>query len=276
MHAKLGQHFLINPGVTRTAITALDLEENDFIVEIGGGHGELTFSLIAEARKHKNIEIATIEKDGGLARGIKHKIKELSLGKLVNVIESDVLCALPDLVKSMAPKKNGYKIIGNIPYYITGRIIRSVGELNPRPRLTVLTIQKEVALRISAMPPDMNLLAASVQYWAEPKILVYVSKNSFKPRPKVDSAIIKLITKKDKANFEDKIYYKLLKTIFKQPRKTILNNLLSDEQRSVTDKNTYRTAILELFSKIAIDSNARPQTLSVENIKTIGQILYNE
>ena len=87
------------------------------------------------------------------------------------------------------------KIVGNIPYYITGKLLRIISELEHKPERTVLLIQKEVALRICATPPDMNRLAASVQFWADAEIIAHVPRNDFSPAPEVDSAVVVLNAK---------------------------------------------------------------------------------
>jgi 16S rRNA (adenine1518-N6/adenine1519-N6)-dimethyltransferase len=137
--------------------------------------------------------------------------------------------------------------------------------------LIVLTIQKEVAERICAFKKShMNLLAASVQFWAKPEIVGYVSRKDFKPMPQVDSAIIKLISKNQKP--KDKSYYSFIKILFKQPRKTILNNLL--ESRSKNQEA--RKEIISKLLKIRINPQKRPQDLNINQIQKLSKLFnYN-
>ena len=113
-------------------------------------------------------------------------------------------------------------------------MFRILGDLEQKPELIVLLIQKEVAERVCAKPPEMNLLAASVQIWAESKIIGYVSRDDFSPPPKVDSAIIRLLPTRIYTDKNTDLcgYYKFIKILFKQPRKTIVNNFLSGSMKN--------------------------------------------
>lgn len=270
---KLGQHFLKNKSKLQEIVEALDLKPEETVIEIGPGHGELTgFLVLAEKSK-----IIAIEKDRKFVQLLKKKFEN---GKNLEIIQGDALRVIPKL------KIKNYKIVGNIPYYITGYLLRILGELENKPSLIVLTIQKEVAERICAQPPRMNLLAASVQFWAEPKIVDYISKKDFWPIPKVDSAVIKLnpITlfgrssiKCNKDYYEEK-YYKLIKILFKQPRKTILNNLKSP----VYAKPACRTGrastgrqkeeIIKILEALKINPVDRPQNLTLDQIKKLTSL----
>ncbi|MEK7542890.1 MAG: rRNA adenine dimethyltransferase family protein, partial [Patescibacteria group bacterium] len=193
MHSKkhLGQYFLKNPEILRILADSLNLKSGDLVIEIGPGHGELTEVLrmmnylpTGDVPKGHELRIMGIEKDTELAMELKKKFQK---NKNIEIICGDILKILPTI-------PHPYKLAGNIPYYITGHLLRIISELKEKPDIAVLTIQKEVAERICAVPPSMNLLAASVQVWARSKIIRTVSKNEFSPRPKVDSAVIKLIT----------------------------------------------------------------------------------
>jgi 16S rRNA (adenine1518-N6/adenine1519-N6)-dimethyltransferase len=279
MSQKLGQHFLKNKGKIRKIADSLDLKEGDFIVEIGPGHGELTRELIAVP----NVKVIAVEKDKSLALKLKENFefrisnfKKNSNDKnsKPEVIQGDALKILPSLIQNskLKTQNSGYKVAGNIPYYITGKLLRVLGELVtgvmtrhniPPISLVVLMVQKEVAERLTAKPPKMNLLAASVQFWASPEIIDYISRKDFSPPPKVDSAIIKLITKNQQLT-TDENYYKLIKILFKQPRKTILNNLaggLGKEKKEIT----------EALGRIGINPLDRPQNLSVEKINKLAK-----
>ena len=264
----LGQHFLINKDKLREIVETLELKSGDAVIEIGPGHGELTDELRI---KNNELRIIAIEKDKKLADSLKEKF---SGNKNIKIIHADVLKILPSIIHNSSFIIRGYKIVGNIPYYITGYLLRILGELENKPLLIVLTVQKEVAERICGAPPKMNLLAASVQFWAEPKIVDYISKRDFQPRPKVDSAIIKLTPKPSTLNV--KPYYRLIKILFKQPRKTILNNLLNADLRGFERRLTQidrkvdrKEKIKEKLDKLGINPNARPQDLSIQQIKKL-------
>lgn len=256
---RLGQHFLKNKSAIRKIVEVLQLQQGEIILEIGAGHGELTLPL-AEACEKIGCKIVAIEKDPKLAtRNIKH---ETSLGN-TKIIQGDALKLIPALCSKFRGSR--FKIVGNIPYYLTGHLLRIIGELKNKPRLSVFTIQKEVAERIVAEPPKMNRLAASVQFWAEPKIMAYISKRDFDPEPEVNSAIIrlKIHTRKHKALELD--YYRTVKNLFGQPRKTILNNLCAG-RRGSEEKEKIR----EKLQKIGINPQKRPQDLSVKDVLRIS------
>jgi len=268
----LGQHFLINKFYLDKIVKSLDLQENDWIIEIGPGHGELT-RLIAEkfqitnSKPHNStskLQIIAIEKDPLLVSYIMNHMPSANL----EIIHGDALKILPQIVSRPMIHDSGYKLVGNIPYYITGYLFRILADLEPKPKIIVFTIQKEVAERICAQPPKMNRLAASVQFWAKPEIIDYIPKTAFSPKPKVDSAIIKLIPKScimDHVSYHKlkTMYYKLIKILFKQPRKTILNNLRAA-------KNTNLSEWREKLLKIGINPNDRPQNLTINQIITLS------
>ncbi len=276
----LGQHFLINKEKLRKIVEVLKLKDGDVIIEIGSGHGELTSEIVSrfQSSKVKKFKIIAIEKDIRLAVSLELLAFRNKLESKIEIIKGDVLKILPGLTKSCKLKAKSYKIVGNIPFYITGYLLRILGELENKPFLIVLTIQKEVAERVCAKKGDMNLLAASVQFWAKLEIVGYISKKDFQPEPEVDSAIIKFnIRKSDfrklsqsisgKSDFKkidaDK-YYKFIKVLFKQPRKTIINNLrpTTNDPRLLTEK----------LKSIGVEPNARPQDLSIEQIKELSTL----
>jgi len=249
---RLGQHFLKNKKQIGKIVDALDLQPGDFVIELGPGHGELTFELAKQP-----IQIVAIEKDEKLVEVLKSKFED------PNIITGDLLKELPKLSRKL--KK--YKLVGNIPYYLTGYLLRTISELENKPSLIVFTIQKEVAKRLTAKSPKMNLLAASVQYWAEPKIVGSIPARDFRPAPKVDSAIVrlnKIRTSGARGTPDVQTYYKFIKILFSHPRKTILNNLSSVKDRE---------KLKEILKKQGIKENARPQDLSVEKIRDLFPVL---
>lgn len=241
----LGQNFLKDHKVLERIAEILEIDEKDVVVEIGPGHGELTRRIL----KYSPKKLVAIEKDGELI--------ESFLGELINehpnlkVVFADALHEIPKM-------DYAYKLVGNIPYYITGHLLRTLQEVKHKPSIIVLTLQKEVANRLCAKPPEMNLLAASVGFWGKAEIIRYISKKSFKPSPKVDSAVIK-ITPLDPQPMvgETQEYYTLIKSLFKQPRKTILNNL----------RNLGATS--ESLLGAGINPSNRPQNLDMKDIRKL-------
>lgn len=259
MLKKLGQHFLINKTAIKKIISALKPQSGETIFEIGPGKGALTFPLLQECQKI-NCKLIAVEKDPQL--GVR--VEGLGNSKNFEIIIGDALKEIPKITKSHALIPNPYKIVGNIPYYITGKLLRILSELKNKPTLSILMVQKEVAKRITAKPPKMNLLSAAVQFWSEPKILLSLKPEDFNPPPKVNSAVIKLNPKPCALNPEK--YYKLLHIIFKQPRKTLINNLRAGLKLS---KNELENK-LKAFN---IEPNYRGQNLSVKQLEKMALIL---
>jgi 16S rRNA (adenine1518-N6/adenine1519-N6)-dimethyltransferase len=208
---KLGQNFLIDKNILEKIINTAEIKKEDKILEIGAGIGNLTKELAKKAKK-----VTAVEKDKKMVEILKEELKNF---KNVEIVEGDIR----DLLKEISEKLKNYKIVANIPYYLTSRLLRKIFELKRKPKLIVLMVQKEVAQRIVAQPPKMNLLAISVQFFARVKIVHYVSRNCFFPRPKVDSAIIKILPQKPPLKEID-LFFKIVKAGFLHPRKKILKN----------------------------------------------------
>lgn len=230
---KFGQNFLISKQIFKKIIKGAELSSKDIVLEIGPGVGNLTQILAQKTKK-----VIAIEKDKKMVEILKETLKEF---KNVEIVQGDILKSnIQHLtskfrakreIKVLEPRAKGsyikYKVVANLPYYIVSPVIRKFLELiEVNPQSMVLMVQKEVAQRICAKPPKMNLLAVSVQFYSEPKIISYVSKKYFWPQPKVDSAIIKIVPKKPatKPGLVD-LFFKIVKAGFSHPRKQLINNL---------------------------------------------------
>jgi len=236
---------LVNKAAIAKIISALDLQKSDVVVEIGPGGGALTLPLL-EKCQDLNCRVVAIEKDAKLAAALGNRTKNTR----AEVMVGDALKLLPEIA---AP----YKLVGNIPYYITGKLLRTLGEMEKKPDLIVLTIQKEVAERLTAQPPRMNLLAAATQIWSKPRIIARLKPKDFRPPPKVDSAVIKLeIEPKIEEKPALERYYRLIKILFKQPRKTVLNNLS-------TGLKIGKNEAVEIAKKCGLTGAERPQNVSL-------------
>ena len=237
----LGQHFLRNTSILQKTVDSLEIDENDTVVEIGPGHGELTRIILTKKPK----ELIVIEKDEELAALLLNAFAN------IQIISGD---ALDLLLKTNLP--NNWKLVGNIPYYITGRLLRVASELPNPPLQTVLLIQKEVAERISACPPKANLLSSVTSGWATAKYLFTVSRRNFYPIPKVDSAVISF--RRNNLIVDNKFYI-VARALFKQPRKKAINNF-SDFLKIPKPQAE------KLFISCNLLLDLRPQNLSPENI----------
>lgn len=211
---KLGQNFLIDKGVLKKIIHAANLNSDDIVLEIGPGLGVLTIELAKRVKK-----VIATEKDRRMCEILKKVLKNY---KNVEIINKDIL----DVGYSTSHIKH-YKLVANLPYYITSPVIRKFLETKNKPELMILMVQKEVGQRICAKS-KMSLLSVAVQFYSKPEIISYVSKKSFYPQPKVDSAIIK-ITPKPIPKINTKKFFNLVKKGFSSKRKMLKNNLRINE-----------------------------------------------
>ena len=247
----LGQNFLIDTRVLEKIIVAAKLEKTDTVLEVGPGIGVLTRALA------KNVgKVVAIEKDRALLPILHETTKEFNN---IETIHGDIL-KLDPMPYTLDP----YKVVANIPYYITSPLIRKFLEAPQPPSEMVLMIQKEVAQRICAKPPEMSLLAVSVQFYADTKIISQVSKNCFWPAPNVDSAIIKIIPRNDaeiyaeprRKNADE--FFKVVRAGFSHPRKQLINNFC-------TALSMPRKEAEKWLAESNIQSNQRAETLSVQD-----------
>ena len=252
----LGQNFLIDKNVLSKIIEAAALKPTDVVLEIGPGIGTLTQKLAKNCKK-----VIAIEKDKTMVKILSEILKDFNNIKIIN---NDVLKIENwDLIENCKLKIKNYKIVANIPYYITSPVIRKFLESENKPDFMVLMVQKEVAQRICAKPPNMSLLAVSVQFYAEPKIISYVSKNCFWPSPKIDSAIIKITPHKIVGHRESyNLFFKVVKAGFSHPRKQLASNL-SKRFKMPKEKTP------EWLLKNKIDPKQRAETLSIEDWKNL-------
>ncbi|MCH8741359.1 ribosomal RNA small subunit methyltransferase A [Patescibacteria group bacterium] len=244
---RFGQNFLIDKKILRKIMEAAGIGQKDVILEIGSGIGNLTHELARNAKK-----VIAIEKDMKMVEILKENTKNL---KNVKIINSDVL-----KIPNYQLPTTSYKIVANLPYYIVSPVIRKFLESGYPPKLMVLMVQKEVAQRIIARPPNMSLLAVSVQFYAKTEIVSYVSKKSFWPQPKVDSAILRITprTTSGKKSIKTDLFFKIVRAGFSQPRKQIINNL-----SKCLKINREKTRILLLRNKI--QPNQRAETLTLKD-----------
>jgi len=243
----LGQNFLVNERVFDRIIRAAELSSNDIVLEIGPGIGNLTLRLGERVKK-----VIAIEKDKKMCEVLKNVLENQNVNN-IKIINQDAL----KLDFNQYIQKS-YKLIANLPYYITSPVIRKFLELKKPPESMILMVQKEVAQRICAKPSKMSLLAVSVQFYAKPKIISYISKKSFWPRPKVDSAIIKIIPFKLSWSKRDtEKFFEIVKAGFSHPRKQLINNLSKG-------LNLEKQKIEKWLLQNKVRPEQRAETLSVE------------
>ncbi len=243
---RLGQNFLVDKEAVKKIIEAADLELEDVILEVGPGLGILTQELAKRAKK-----VIAVEKDQNMIEILRTTLKDL---KNVEVIQGDIR----KIDTKYHTPNTRYKIVANLPFYLAAPVIRQFLEVENPPKEMVLVVQKEVGQRICAKPPDMNILAVSVQIYAKPEIVSYISKKSFWPSPKVDSAIIKITINKKQLTTDQNLFFKIVKAGFSQPRKQLINNLSKG-------LNLGKEKIQNWLSKNNVQPTQRAETLKVQD-----------
>ena len=260
----LGQNFLIDEKVLRKIIEAAELSENDIVLEVGPGIGNLTAELAKRVKK-----AIAIEKDKKMVEILRETLKNFTN---IEIIEGDIL-----KINLKPYTSKPYKVVANIPYYLTSPLIRKFLETENQPKEMVLMVQKEVAQRICARPPKMSLLAVSVQFYTKPEIISYISKKSFWPSPKVDSAITKIsaFNQPRKSAFNQR-FFKIVRAGFSQPRKQLINNLSKnlkvDELKLISTRRSLALArvidkikVRDWLLKNKIQPTQRAETLNLED-----------
>jgi 16S rRNA (adenine1518-N6/adenine1519-N6)-dimethyltransferase len=257
----LGQNFLYDEGLLARIVAAAELSPEDEALEVGPGLGALTRPLAGAARR-----VVAVELDGRLLPVLESELAGLDN---VELVHGDVL-QLDPADWFAAP----YVVVANVPYYITGVILRHLLERRPRPRRLVLTVQREVADRLTARPPDMSLLAVSVQYYGRVRLVSGVKAGAFWPRPEVDSAVVRIDVDERRlwgageqggggAGGKETAFFRVVRAGFSEKRKQLKNNL---RQLGLPDE-----AIAAALEKANIDGRRRAETLGVEEWERLSQ-----
>ena len=244
----LGQHFLVDRGVLDKIILAAELVPSDTVIEVGPGLGILTGVLAKKTKK-----VIAIEVDSKLASSLQKKLSKFTN---MTVINADVLQLDPgDLID----RKQSYKVVANLPYYIAAPILRHFLEAYIKPSLMIVMVQKEVGQSIVAQPGDMSMMGISVQLYGKPTIVDYVSAKSFYPEPKVDSAIVSIDVYPRPAIPAQDItgFFEIVKAGFSAPRKQIRNSLAQGLKLASAE-------VIPLLEKTRISPKRRPETLSIQ------------
>jgi len=244
----LGQYFLYDPLVIEAIIQAAQLEPDDLVVEIGPGPGSLTKRL-AEKVQH----LIAIELDNALYGKLTVKLSGYDNIELV--------CG--DALEYQYENLPAFKVVANIPYYITTPIIFRLLDARKNLKSMTLTIQKEVAERIAAKPggKDYGVLSIMVQYYADSSLQFIIPKEAFRPSPKVDSAVVhmRILDKPSVAVRDEELFFRIVRTTFSQRRKMLSNSL----------KKVHED-VAEWLHKAGIDPHRRPETLSMEEFASLA------
>jgi len=261
MRAKksLGQNFLVDEAVKENILAAVSPRAGETIVEIGPGTGVLTEHL-AES----GADVIAVELDDRLIPVLEEKFAD---SENVCVVHEDVLeVDIEEIIKEVRK----YRVVGNLPYYIASAVIRKFLESSIPPVEMFVMVQREVAERICAKPGEMSVLAVAVQYFAEPEMLFVVPSEAFDPRPKVESAFLRMGSKKQEAGSgkgkeNRRQFFRLVKMGFSARRKTLANNLSAGLQLP-------KAKIEEILREAGIGEKARAQDLGVEEWQTLDRI----
>lgn len=254
-------------------IEAAEIKSDERVLEIGPGTGILTAELLKHAKK-----VVAVEKDDRAFQLLQEKFtKEISSGSL-DLVHGDILMIDPQNLITKDLTEGNYSIVANIPYYITGAILRKFLEKSPRPNKMILLVQKEVALRMIGRKSDdsnqgkssankESLLSISVKAFGVPKIIATVPRGAFVPPPSVDSAIISIeniSSGQFKKDVEIARFFDILHAGFAHKRKLLIRNL-----EPITD----RSKLLNIWLKIGLDEKIRPEDISLESwIKIVQEI----
>ena len=265
----LGQNFLKSKKALFAMIEAGEITSKDMVLEIGPGQGALTEKILETGAK-----VMAVEKDDRLIELLNGKFKNQIENGQFNLIHGDILEI--DLAK-IGLKNSDFKLIANIPYYITGLIFRKFLEGNIQPSKLVIMVQKEIADRIIARDLKESLLSLSVKAYGAPKKIMKVEKENFSPAPKVDSAIL-LVNNISKDFFleishaksadlvaSEKKFFEVIKTGFAHKRKILIANL--KEKFGQND-------LKKIFEDLKISEKVRAEDLKLENWKELIKIIY--
>lgn len=240
----LGQHWLTDLSALGDIADAADISADDVVVEIGPGPGTLTHLLVRRAKR-----VIAVEFDAKLARELPRRVEADNL----QVVTQDILSF------DFSDLPAGYKVVANIPYYLTSNLIRVMSESSNPPQTAVILIQKEVAERVCAKPGDLSLLSITAQYYWIVSLGALVPAVLFTPPPKVDSQVLIMQFRPSPlfGAIDTKVFFRLVKAGFGQRRKTLLNSLSAGLHRSKEDIQT-------VCASVDIDTQRRAQTLTLE------------
>jgi 16S rRNA (adenine1518-N6/adenine1519-N6)-dimethyltransferase len=255
----LGQNFLTDPVAQARIVEAATLSTADAVVEVGAGLGTLTRLLAAEAG-----HVVAVELDTSLAQILRQEVADLPN---VQVVQGDVL-----RVADFGFPHLGYKVVGNLPYYITSAVLRHFLAKKPRPALLVVTVQREVAERIVAQPGGMSILAVSVQLYGQPQIVARIPAGAFYPAPQVDSAVVRVAVADGPVvplgeGVSEEEFFRAVRAGFGQKRKTLRNSLKAGLALPAGE-------VEAALNRAGVDAQRRAETLSLEEWAAVTRAVH--
>ncbi len=261
----LGQNWLVDESVLSRIAAAAELTQQDIVLEIGPGLGALTRHLAEGAGR-----VIAVELDEALIPPLSRSLADYAN---VTIVQGDILQFSPSALVSGSDLSSStiqYKVVANLPYYITSAVIRHLLEADVPPSLIVLTVQLEVAQRITAAPGKMSLLAVSVQFYGRPSIVTHIKAGSFYPVPQVDSAAVRIEPYNhpavDMADREG--FFAVVKAGFSQKRKQLHNALAAGLARSQAD-------VASALERAGVSGRRRAETLTLDEWASVAQAILS-
>ncbi len=254
---KWGQHFLTDARILASVADAGAIDPQDTVLEIGPGLGHLTRVLAARAG-----QVIAVEIDPGLAGKLE---ADFATCANVRIARGDILQQDAHAWLAQAGcNAEIFKVVANLPYYITSAVLRHLLEAARKPRVIVITVQREVGARMTAQPPEMNLLAVSVQFFARARIVRKIPAGAFYPRPQVDSAVVRLdVFEQPPYPVQDpRRFFALVRAGFGMRRKQLRNSLANGLKVSLD-------AAQSALTRAHIDPTRRAETLSLAEWQTL-------
>jgi len=258
----LGQNFLIDPAALEKIVAAAGLTPDDAVLEVGAGLGTLTRRLAQEAGR-----VVAVELDQRLIPVLESVLAGLDN---VTLVQGDILALDPAALFQPPISNLQYKVVANLPYYITSAVLRHLLEAALKPQRMVLTVQREVAERIVAKPGQMSLLAVSVQFYGQPRLLFRLKPGSFYPSPEVESAVMRvdLHPTPPVPVEETAAFFRVVRAGFAQRRKQLRNTLAAGLRQPPEE-------VADRLREVGVDPRQRAEALSLEEWGRVARALSN-
>ena len=254
----LGQNFLVSEGALRRIVAAADLEPGDVVLEVGPGLGTLTRLLAQQAKR-----VIAVELDRRLVDILSQTLADFLN---VEIVQGDILEMEPGGPGRLSGLAPNYKVVANLPYYITSAVLRYLLTARVKPRSIVVTVQREVAQRMTASPGQMSLLSVGVQFYGRPRIVARIPAGAFYPVPKVNSAVVRIdLDESPRMTVADvDRFFEIVRAGFGQKRKQLRNALAHGLSLSTS-------TVVEALRRAGVDEKRRAQTLSLEEWTRVTQ-----
>lgn len=246
----LGQHWLFDKTALQAVVAAAEIRSGDTVLEIGPGLGSLTEELL-----NSGAEVKAVEFDRRLITDLRDKF----FGQRLQVIETDIL------KYDLNNLPSGYKVCANIPYYLTGQILRRLTEAANRPKIAVLLVQKEVAEKVTTEPGENSLLSIAMQLYADCHLGAVVPAELFSPPPKVDSRILIMKFYKQLQVENPEKFLRIVRAGFSSPRKKLRSSLSGG-------LGIAKASAEKMLLAAEIDPDRRAQTLSLEEWRKLSLV----